>query len=118
MVLIYVGEVGNGGHTQFFSNRGGDIAARARNALREFGLVQLETLLARAGALFPGQRVPAERAEVDRFLRTWGSDRHAQLDRLDRQVSKVNVYPRLVAYLLEHEDEVLRAERGLGETPR
>jgi hypothetical protein len=30
MVLIYVGEVGNGGHTQFFSNRGGDIVARAR----------------------------------------------------------------------------------------
>jgi hypothetical protein len=41
MALIYVGEGGNGGHTQLFSNRGGEIVARVQAALRDIGLVEL-----------------------------------------------------------------------------
>jgi hypothetical protein len=117
MALIYLGEVGNGGHTQFFSNRAGEIAARVRAALREIGLVELDAILGSACALFPDGQVPADRNEVDRLLETWGSDLLGEVDRLDRQAWKLNVCPRLLAYLREHESEVLRPERGLGKEP-
>jgi hypothetical protein len=114
MVLIYVGEVGNGGHTQFFSNRGGDIATRVRAALRDVGLAPLEVLLEAAFAVFPEGEVPADCAEVDRILEVCGEDRLAELERLDREVSRFDPYPRLLAYLRENERDVLRPERGLG----
>jgi Domain of unknown function (DUF4375) len=113
MVLIYVGEVGNGGHTQFFSNRGGEIATRVQAALREIGLVELDAILGRACALFPDGEVPAGRADVDRILEAWGEDRLAEIDRLDRGVSRLDAYPRLLTYIREHESEVLRPERRL-----
>jgi hypothetical protein len=117
MALIYVGEVGNGGHTQFFSNRGGEITARVHAALQEIGLVELDSILGSACALFPGGEVPADRKEVDRLLETWGTDRLAEVDQLDRKLWKLNVYPRLLAYLREHESDVLRPERGLDAGP-
>ena len=115
MVLIYVGEVGNGGHTQFFSNRGGEIATRVQAALREIGIVELDAILGRACTLFPDGQVPAGRADVDRLLRAWGDDRLAEIDRLDHRVSRLDPYPRLLTHLREHEREVLRPERGLDE---
>jgi hypothetical protein len=118
MVLIYVGEVGNGGHTQFFSNRGGEITARVRDALREVGLGELDSILESACAVFPSSQVPAERKEVDRVLESWGTDCLAKLDQLDRKLWKLNVYPRLLAYLREHESDILRPERGLDDGPR
>lgn len=114
MVLIYLGEVGNGGHTQFFSNRGGEIATRVRAALREIGLVDLEVFLESAVAVFPDGEVPADRGEVDRLFEVWDEDRLARFDELDRRVSQGDPYPRLLAYLREHERDVLRPERGLG----
>jgi hypothetical protein len=114
MVLIYVGEVGNGGHTQFFSNRGGEIATRVRAALREIGLFELLAALDRACALFPDSHVPVERREVDRLLDGWGEDRLTEIDRLDRMVWQLEPDPRLIAYLRENQSEVLRLERGLG----
>jgi hypothetical protein len=118
MVLIYVGEVGNGGHTQFFSNRGGDVAARAREALREVGLPELDEVLRSACALFPGGRVPADRVEVDRLLDAWSKGDLAEVNRLDRRVWRVEPYARLLGYLREHEGDLLRPERGLGEASR
>jgi hypothetical protein len=118
MALTYVAEVGNGGHAQFFSNSGGDIAARAREALRDVGLSALDQILGEAYALFPSGQVPADPAEVDRLLEAWGEDRFAELDRLDRRAWQVNAYPRLLAYLREHEGDVLRPERGLSEASR
>lgn len=115
MVLIYVGEVGNGGHAQFFSNRGGEIATRVQAALREVGLVELDAILGRACALFPEGEFPAGRADVDRLLEVWGEDRLAEIDRLDRRVSPLDAYARLLTYLRGHESEVLRPERGLDE---
>lgn len=108
MVLIYVGEVGNGGHTQFLSNRGGEVASRVQSALREVGLVELDAILASACALFPGGEIPADRADVDRLVAAWGEDRLAEIHRLDRQSWQLDAYPRLLAYLREHESEVLR----------
>ena len=114
MVLIYVGEVGNGGHTQFFSNRGGEICSRVRAAVREIGLVELGVTLDAACALFPGGQVPTDRADVDRLFDAWDDERFANFGPLDERVWKSPVYVRLLEYLREHESEVLRPERGLG----
>jgi hypothetical protein len=113
MTLIYVGEVGNGGHTQFFSNRGGEIVARVQAALRDVGLVELGAILGGACALFPGGTVPVDCAEVDLLLEAWGEDLLDQIDRLDQQLWQLDAYPRLLNYLREHESEVLRPEREL-----
>ena len=117
MVLIYVGEVGNGGHTQFFSNRGGEVALRVRAAAREIDLVELDIVLGDAFAVFPNGQPPADRAEVDRLPDSWGDDRAAEFARLDRRVWRLDPYPALIAYLRSHEQEVLRSERGLAESP-
>jgi hypothetical protein len=77
-------------------------------------LLELDAILGSACALFPGGQVPADRTEVDRLLATWGTDRLAEIAQLDRRLWRLNVYPRLIAYLREHENEVLRPERGLG----
>jgi hypothetical protein len=87
-------------------------------ALRDIGLPELDEILRNACALFPGGQVPADRAEVDRRLGTWGKERLAEVNRLDRRTSQVRVYPRLLEYLREHEGNVLRPERGLGEASR
>jgi hypothetical protein len=115
MALTYVGEVGNGGHTQFFSNRGGEIVGRVQAALAGIGLVELGAILGGACALLPGGKVPVDRAEVERLLETLGENLLAEIDRLDRRVWQLDAYPRLLCYLQEHESEVLRPERGLDE---
>jgi hypothetical protein len=114
MVLIYIGEVGNGGHTQFFSNRGGQVISPVRDALREIGLVELDTILGEAVALFPNGRVPADRDEVDRLWDSWDRRQLKKFGALDaRSWRQPDPYPRLLAYLREHQDQVLRPERGL-----
>jgi hypothetical protein len=116
MALIYVGEVGNGGHVQFFCNRAGETTARVRAALRDLGLMEVEAVLGEACAFFPRGQVPADHGEVERLLDTWTSNRLAETGRLDRKVSELDAYPRLLAYLREHASDVLRPERGLSKT--
>jgi hypothetical protein len=116
MVLIYQGEVSNGGHMQFFFNRGA-VVTRVCAALREIGLVELERILESACALFPGGEVPASHSTVDRILGAWGAGRLAKIGRLDQRAWQSDERPRLLEYLRENESEVLRAERGL-DAPR
>jgi hypothetical protein len=113
MVMIYTGEVGNGGHTQFFSNRGGEIVSPVRAALRAIGLVELDTILGEAVALFPEGRVPADRDEVDRLWASWDDGQLRKFGALDERAWRQPSDPRLLAYLREHQRDVLRPERGL-----
>jgi len=112
MALIYDGEVGNGGHEQFFSNRGGDTVVQVRSALREIGLVEHLGILERAVALFPGGEVPADRAVVEHLLDA-STEVQRALDPLDRQLWMLHPDARLLAYMREHENLLLRPERGL-----
>ena len=112
-VLCYVGEVGNGGHTQFFSNRGGDVATRVHAALQDVALIELRTVLESAIAIFPDGSVPTERSEVDRLIDALTEDRLEAFDRLDKQAWNLDVYPRLLEFMREHESDLPRPERGL-----
>jgi Domain of unknown function (DUF4375) len=113
MVLIYVGEVGNGGHTQFFSNRGGNVVSLVRAALRETALAELETILESAAAIFPGAEIPVDRAAVEQLLRAMTEDELELLGRLDQQAWSLAPDARLLEYMREHEGDLLRPERGL-----
>ena len=113
MCLIYTGEVGNGGHTQFFLNRGRYITERALRALRAMELGNPRDCLERACRVFPGGTLPWEPEEVERALDGFSNEQMETLQSLDKELWAIrDVDQRLLAYLRLHEDEVLRAERG------
>ena len=114
MVLIYTGEVGNGGHTQFFQNRAGRIVSHVQSALAEIRLSELSELLRNAIALFPGEVVPIKSDAVDRIVDSWDDDVLARLAALDRRVWNArDVDEHLIEYLRRNQRDVLRQERGI-----
>ena len=116
MVLIYAGEVGNGGHTQFFLNRAGRIVSHVQKALAEIPLIELSESLRNAIALFPGGVVPLEADAVDRVIDSWDDAVLARLSALDRRVWNLrDVDELLLAYLRRNQRDVLRAERGIAD---
>src|SRR5262249_44933371 len=60
LCLIYTGEVGNGGHAQFFMNRDGRLIADTLEALVDVGIPELAQTLSDATFEFPGREVPAD----------------------------------------------------------
>jgi hypothetical protein len=114
MVLIYTGEVGDGGHTQFFQNRAGGIVSHLQNALAEIGLIELSELLRDAVALFPGEVVPSEHDAVEQVVDSWDEVVLERLAALDRRVWNVrDVDDHLLDYLRRNQRDILRPERGL-----
>ena len=114
MVLIYTGEVGNGGHIPFFLNRAGRVVSHVQGALAEIGLIELSESLRNAVALFPGEVVPLEDDAVERVMDAWDDAVLAQLDALDRRVWNVRgVAEHLLDYLRRGQRDILRPERGI-----
>ncbi len=68
LCLIHTGEVSNGGHSQFFSNRGGRHVGDTRDALDVTGLPELASILRRANEVFPNGVGPIERDEIETEL--------------------------------------------------
>lgn len=113
LCMIYTGEVGNGGHEQYFSNRGGRYVDDTLRALATTGLQPVLRILRAACEGFPAQTVPASRTEVDDVLEREEGLR-ALLSELDRELWVVpGIEESLLAYLREHEGDILRPERGL-----
>jgi uncharacterized protein DUF4375 len=113
MYLLYLGEVGNGGHSQFFLNPTGDHASEALEALGRLGLAELRGILERACAVFPGSSVPkgsdAREAVIDELteaaLLRWSA--------LDKELYKVDQasWGHVLDYVARHRDEILVQER-------
>ena len=120
MALIYVGEVGNGGHTQFFSNRGGEIVARVHAALRDVGLVELGAILGERLRLLSGRqgsRGPRGGGSTPRGLGRGSARRDRSPGPAGIAAGCVPPSPRLPARA-EAQSEVLRPERGLDDPGR
>jgi Domain of unknown function (DUF4375) len=114
MALIYTGEVGNGGHTQFFQNRAGRIVSHVKDALGELRLIELSELLRDAVTLFPDAVVPLDPDAVEQVVDSWDDDVLERLAALDRRVWNVrDVDEHLIDYLRRHQLDVLRPERGI-----
>ena len=92
LVLIYTGEIGNGGHSQFFLNRDHGYIADCIEALHAVRLQDLATILRQASKV-PGNR--------------------KRLHQLDQEVwsNSLNVDRALQTFLQENSDHVLLEER-------
>ena len=90
LCLGYVGEVGNGGHVQYFFNQLGEYASDTIVALRVMGLDALGRVLETAVSLFPPSFTTKSQDERIHILEQLTDDQHVQLSNLDRQVYAVD----------------------------
>ena len=115
LCLVYTGEVGNGGHEQFFLNRGGRYLGDTVHALLATGLVELAATLRSAIATFPDGHVTQDLREIERAFDLLPSRDIEKLADLDKQAFKLLplVYSQLLSYIRENRSQVL-----LPETPQ
>jgi len=112
LYLNYQGDVGNGGHAQFFMNPVGAYANETLAALDELGLQEIHGILSQAVAVFPGSQVPKDGKERNDLIDGFSDDVFALWSRLDRQLYSVysTYWPSLQKYLQDHESELLERD--------
>ncbi len=104
LCLIYTGEVGNGGHAQFFMNRGDAYVAGTLDALRTVSLAELADILSEAAAKVANQ---AFEDVPDAVLE--------ELELLDRSAFRrlMSVDAALLAYVRSNRSQILVPETPL-----
>jgi hypothetical protein len=113
LLLVYIGEVGNGGHVQYFLNSSGDLSHETIKALTELNETELADALRAAVGCFPGGYVPKERAAREAALGRFSEVCLSRLSDLDSDVwaLKRDVHDRALTFLRRHSEDVLQAER-------
>jgi hypothetical protein len=112
--LLYTGEVGNGGHVQFFWNHGREMAERTLRALGALNFGDLYACLSDACRVFRDGLVPKDRAGVKEAVDGFTPEHFSRLDGLDSKVWSIrNLDDSMLRYLRLHEGDILRRERGL-----
>jgi hypothetical protein len=112
LALWYCGEVGNGGHTQYFVNPVGSFAHETITSLEKLGLDQAASILWNAVQVFPDQRVPREQAIRLARINALCNDHLDLLHRLDLALWAISgrIDLTILRYLEAHRDDVLAAE--------
>lgn len=104
----YDTEVFNGGHLQYFLNRGVEEALLAVEDLRSLGYLEHGEVLARAIGLWRAQpQGPLE--SVEQYTRLAGQGDFDQMDE-DHASIKPGILDRLEAHLERHQDDFVRIE--------
>jgi hypothetical protein len=115
LCCTYSGQVGNGGHSQLFLNRGGRLLRDTLDALHETGLPELEASLAGAASLFPHGSVPDDPEEAEQAFDQLTEQCLIELGRIDdhafRFLSRVD--SQLLGYLRVNADQILVPETPL-----
>ena len=116
LYLIYTGEVGNGGHEQFFLNPTGAHAEAVATALSELGLHQLAAVYAEARSVFPGGSVPTEAMEREALVESLPDAAVTGWQALDQQVYALSreASAAVLEYARCHRDELLALESAAG----
>ena len=115
LCLIYTGEVGNGGHMQFFLNRGRRVAREVLQALIAASLIRENRILQRAIELFPDGHIPDEPDEVEVKLDRLPAGNELLLRELGIELWAKAVDDTLLAYLRDNARFILLPERGLAD---
>ena len=118
VVLLYLADVGAGGHPQFFHGQPPGMTVRLASALRSLRLRDLSRAFAEACCLLPGDVVGSTPAELDRAMAArvgQGAEGIAAID--ERVWRAAGVEATLLQRLRGHEDDLLRPERGLPPAP-
>jgi hypothetical protein len=112
LFLIYVGEVGNGGHAKFFLNPSGGYAERTLVAMREMGLDALAGVLEEAGSVFAGGLIPTSQDEREVIIHAMPSEVMSFWGQLDKQVwrREASTDVRVLQYLQDNRNQLLRPE--------
>jgi hypothetical protein len=112
LFLNYQGDVGNGGHAQFFMNPVGAYANETLLALKDLGFQKAHGILSRAVAAFPAQNVPKDWKERNDLVESFSDEVFALWSRLDRELYAVSsdCWPLLQKYLQDHESEILERD--------
>ncbi len=113
LVLHYLGEVGNGGHQQYFLNPVGGYTAETLDALRRTGLSDVHAVLLQACSVFQGVPIPADATQRSCVMEQLDDDARSVLSRMDERTFSLEsrCWQQLLRYLREHQAEVLAEER-------
>jgi hypothetical protein len=105
LILIYTTEVNNGGHDQYFFNRGTTHLQDTVDTLQTIGCDLIAGLL---HSLLPIGNHIAEGLQTT-------DEAHDTLEEADQQYwqSEIDLFDNLRSYLQRNEHDILRAERGL-----
>lgn len=112
LFLNYQGDVGNGGHSQFFLNPVGAYADETLAALNELRFQKVHNILSRAIAVFPNSQVPMDWKQRHDLVEGFSDDVFALWTRLDRELYSADnaCWPLLQRYLQDHESEILEQD--------
>ena len=104
---IYLGEVGNGGHLQYFLNRGLKYLDDTLHALGEVGLHEHRTILSAAAQVLGGRIRELNAVEAHDYIERLGLVKSWALGRLDKRCwhCSNDTDAVLVAYLVAHRGE-------------
>lgn len=114
LYLWYSGEVGNGGHSQFFLSPIGAHAEETLSALQSMEFSALAAILQEACALLPNGFVPKDRSRRELAIRALSQQALRRWEALDRSVSQLTFRHDQMAlhYLRQHLKEILVPERA------
>ncbi len=114
LALCYSGEVGNGGHTQYFMNLWGSFARETVDSLETLGLEEAASILGDAIQVFPDQHVPKERTARLAALKNLGRHHLDLLHRADSALGAIAMQfdMQILGYLQQHRHDVLAAEQS------
>jgi hypothetical protein len=114
LYLNYQGDVGNGGHHQFFCNPVGAYANETLVALEDLHFEKVRDVLTRAIAAFPASQVPKGHEERNLLIQSF-SNRVAELwSTLDQDLWSLSSshWEPLMEYLRAHQSEILERDGG------
>ncbi|WP_035614333.1 DUF4375 domain-containing protein [Haloferula sp. BvORR071] len=111
LYLLYQGEVGNGGHFQFFLNPSGRHTAAVSRAL---AFHHAADVFNRACSVFPSGAVPADDTAREAFIERLPESVIQHWARLDRELCSIDraYWPQLLSYLRKHDAQILQPERA------
>ncbi len=112
--LHYQGEVGNGGHCQFFLNPFGRHTAAVARALDSLRFRRAADIFSRACSVFPSSGVPCDDAAREALIQEFPQGVLQCWHALDRELYTADrdYWPRLLSYLREHDPQILQPERA------
>jgi hypothetical protein len=112
LYLHYSGDVGNGGHAQFFLNPMGAYASETLDAIFDLGFKEIHGILSRAIAVFPNGSVPKGWQEREQMILGFPESVPSLWGRLDKEFYAIDGahWKSLMKYLRDHESEILERE--------
>jgi hypothetical protein len=114
LYAVCTGEVGNGGHCQFFLNSSGNRAKDTIAGLHDLGLAPMADLLSRATAAFPDACVPKGQDEREALIQSLSGNVLDVWNECDQELYRlVNQSETIVLdYIRANRNQFLRPEMG------